>query len=82
MDSPRGRRRRFRGVRRATQRDTREADVVRERLDHLEASLEALQDLVYRNLRRQEQELDALRKQLQPSNLVRALSEDARRRGL
>jgi hypothetical protein len=53
-----------------------------ERLDALEAMVEALQDSVDRQARRQDERLNELAHQLQPSELARALSEDARKRGL
>jgi hypothetical protein len=59
-----------------------EAQELRTRLAHLEGELQALQDSVYRDVRRQDAELAELRQQVDPANLVRALSEDARRRGL
>ena len=59
-----------------------EAQELRTRLEHLERELQALQDSVYRDVRRQDQELTELRQKLDPPNLVRALSDDARRRGL
>ena len=48
----------------------------------VERELLALQDSVYRDVRRQDGEMAELRQQLEPPNLVRALSDDARRRGL
>jgi hypothetical protein len=59
-----------------------EAQELRTRLEHLERELLALQDSVYRDVRRQDGEMAELREQLDPPNLVRALSDDARRRGL
>ena len=59
-----------------------EAQELRSRLEHLERELLALQDSVYRDVRRQDGEMAELRQQLEPPNLVRALSDDARRRGL
>lgn len=59
-----------------------EAQELRTRLEHLERELQALQDSVYRDVRRQDQEMADLRQKLDPPNLVRALSDDARRRGL
>lgn len=53
-----------------------------ERVDALEAMVEALQDSVDRQARRTDDRLDELARQLQPSELARTLSEDARRRGL
>ncbi len=59
-----------------------EAQELRTRLEHVERELLALQDSVYRDVRRQDGEMAELRQQLEPPNLVRALSDDARRRGL
>ena len=52
------------------------------RLEHLERTVEALQDSVYRDKLRYESEIEELRKLMEPGNLARALSDDARRRGL
>jgi len=52
------------------------------RLDALEAMVEALQDSVDRQATRHDERLNELARQLQPSELARVLSEDARRRGL
>ncbi len=52
------------------------------RLAHLETELEAVQDQVYRQAQRHDRELAALRRQPQPGNVARALSADARRRGV
>jgi hypothetical protein len=68
-----------RAIRRFAKEDTRD---LRARLDQLERALEALQDSVYRDVQRQDHDLAELRSQLDPPNLVRALSDDARRRGL
>ena len=59
-----------------------EAQELRTRLEHVERELLALQDSVYRDVRRQDGEMAERRQQLEPPNLVRALSDDARRRGL
>jgi hypothetical protein len=53
-----------------------------QRLDALEAMVEALQDAVDRQATRHDERLNELARQLQPSELARVLSEDARRRGL
>jgi hypothetical protein len=55
---------------------------IAERLDALEAMVEALQDAVDRQATRHDERLNELARQLQPSELARVLSEDARRRGL
>ena len=52
------------------------------RIAHLEASLEGLQDSVYREAKRMEDSLAELRQKLEPHNLSQALSADARRRGV
>jgi hypothetical protein len=59
-----------------------EAESLRARVDQLEKALEALQDSVYKDVVRQDARIDELTRQLDPPNLVRALSDDARRRGL
>lgn len=73
-----------RDVRRAMGRLARreESRALRARMDHLERSLEALQDSVYSDVRRHDHELAELRHQMDPANLARALSDDTRRRGL
>ena len=55
---------------------------IMERLDALEAMVEALQDAVDRQATRHDERLNELARQLQPSELARVLSEDARKRGL
>jgi hypothetical protein len=52
------------------------------RLAQVEAALEALQDQVYRQAERHERELAEVHRRLKPSALARALSDDARDRGL
>jgi uncharacterized coiled-coil protein SlyX len=52
------------------------------RMMHLEAGLEGLQDSVYREAKRMEDELAEMRQKLEPHNLSQALSADARRRGV
>ena len=53
-----------------------------QRLDALEAMVEALQDAMDRQATRHDERLNELARQLQPSELARVLSDDARRRGL
>ena len=53
-----------------------------ERVTHLEAMIEGLQDAVDRDSRRTHEELDALRRRTEPSEISRALSRDQRERGL
>jgi hypothetical protein len=52
------------------------------RLDRLEAMLEGLQDAVDRESKRMDARVDELARQLQPAELARVLSADARKRGL
>jgi hypothetical protein len=53
-----------------------------QRVTHLEAMIEGLQDAVHRESQRTHQELDDLHRRIEPSELRRALSRDARERGL
>jgi len=53
-----------------------------QRVSHLEAMIEGLQDAVHRESKRTNEELDDLRRRTEPSELRRALSRDARERGL
>lgn len=55
---------------------------LRARLDALEAMVEGLQDSVDRETRRLNERIDALARRLEPAQLARALSDDARKRGL
>lgn len=52
------------------------------RLDALEAMVEGLQDSVDREMRRIDDRLDELNRKLEPGEIARNLSDDARRRGL
>jgi uncharacterized coiled-coil protein SlyX len=53
-----------------------------QRVSHLEAMIEGLQDAVHRESKRTNEQLDDLRRRTEPSELRRALSRDARERGL
>ena len=53
-----------------------------ERVNALEAMVEGLQDAVDRESRRHDDRLDELTRRLEPEELARALSDDARKRGL
>jgi hypothetical protein len=59
-----------------------ELSALRVRLDHLEAALEGLQDAVYRDAQRHARELAELRHEIQPAEMARSLSSEARRRGV
>jgi uncharacterized coiled-coil protein SlyX len=52
------------------------------RVTHLEQLLEGLQDSVHRDVVRQDKRIAALEAQIEPAVLSRALSKDARERGL
>jgi hypothetical protein len=52
------------------------------RVDALEAMVEGLQDSVDRQVRRQDERFDELVRRLEPSELARSLSADARKRGI
>jgi hypothetical protein len=53
-----------------------------ERVGHLEALVEGLQDAVHRDSVRHEERLAELERTMQPEALAKALNDDARRRGL
>jgi uncharacterized coiled-coil protein SlyX len=55
---------------------------VETRLAHLEAALEGLQDAVHRDSLRQNKLTAELQHRMEPQELARALSADARRRGI
>jgi hypothetical protein len=60
----------------------RRLKTVEARLVHLETALEGLQDALYRHQVLDEENIGELRKRTDPEQLARALSDDARRRGL
>ena len=53
-----------------------------QRVAHLEAMIEGLQDAVHRESQRTAEQLDDLRRRTEPREISRALSRDARERGL
>lgn len=53
-----------------------------ERLAHLEALVEGLQDAVHRDSIRHEERMSELERKTDPAAVAKALSEDTRRRGL
>jgi vacuolar-type H+-ATPase subunit I/STV1 len=57
-------------------------DALRRRVDRLEDELEGLQDSVHREAQRRDREIAELRRQAEPQEIARSLSEDARKRGL
>jgi hypothetical protein len=60
----------------------RRIEALEARIDQLEALLEGLQDSVYREAVRQGERIEALEKRTEPKEISRALSRDARERGL
>lgn len=55
---------------------------LQQRLEHLEAALEGLQDAVHRESVRQDKQIHSLIESTNPAAVARALSDDARRRGV
>jgi hypothetical protein len=53
-----------------------------DRLEQLERVVEGLQDALYSESRRQNDRVEELRARTEPSVIARALSDDARKRGL
>src|ERR671924_219902 len=60
----------------------RRLKMVEARVEHLETALEGLQDALYRHQVLEEENISELRKRTDPEQIARALSDDARRRGL
>ena len=52
------------------------------RVEHLESVVEGLQDALYRQAQQHDRDIGELRRRTDPAEVARALSEDARRRGL
>jgi hypothetical protein len=52
------------------------------RIDQLEATLEGLQDSVYRESKRHEADIQELQRQIEPGALSQAIEAHARKRGL
>jgi len=57
-------------------------ETLENRLEHLEAMVEGLQDAVYRESARQGREIDQLQKKAEPAEIRRALGQDAREHGI
>ncbi len=52
------------------------------RVEHLESVIEGLQDAIYRQAQQHDRDIGDLRKRTDPAEVARALSAEARRRGL
>ena len=57
-------------------------DELERRVDQLEAQLEGFQDAVHRDAVRRDEQQARLERKIEPSELARSLSRDARTRGL
>jgi hypothetical protein len=80
---------RLRRARREAEQDSRPTPppyepigALQQRVAHLEKMVEALQDAVHREISRANREIEELRKRIEPAEMSRALSKDARERGL
>lgn len=62
--------------------DDRAPRVLEDRVTQLEQLVQGLQDAVYRESRRQDERITELEARMQPAEIAKALSADARKRGL
>ena len=69
-------------ARRDRKADQEQLQALHERLDRREAMVEGLQDALYRQAVAQDERSRSLERKTEPQQLARALSEDARERGL
>jgi len=60
----------------------RRLEALEARIGHLETALEGLQDALYRHEVSDKESIGELRRRTDPEQMARALSDDARRRGL
>ena len=60
----------------------RRIEALEDRVSHLEGLLEGLQDAVHRESIRRNEEAARIQRRTAPHEMARALSEDARKRGL
>ena len=60
----------------------RRLEALEARIAHLETALEGLQDALYRHEVSDKESIGDLRRRTDPEQMARALSDDARRRGL
>ena len=78
--------RRARNVAAPSRRERPAADdrlrALEKRIVHLEAMIEGLKDSVHREALRTNKQIDQLRERTDPAEITRALSRDARERGL
>jgi vacuolar-type H+-ATPase subunit I/STV1 len=69
-------------ARRPPRQPPQELRPLEERLQHLEALVEGLQDALHRESMRHDERIAELERKTEPEELAKALSADARRRGL
>jgi len=69
-------------LRRRRPADDARIEALERRVNQLEELLEGLQDAVHRDAMRRDEEAARLERKTQPDELARALSREARRRGL
>jgi hypothetical protein len=62
--------------------ERRSLQLLQERVRHLETLVEGLQDSIHRDSVRHEQRMLDLERKTEPDALAKALSDDARRRGI
>jgi uncharacterized coiled-coil protein SlyX len=67
---------------RRSQRIDDRVPALERRIAHLEQMIEGLQDAVHRETVRTQHRLDEIARELEPAELTRKLSKDARERGL
>jgi uncharacterized coiled-coil protein SlyX len=60
----------------------RRLELLERRVSHLEELVEGLQDAVHRESVRRDEEAARLQRRTEPREMARALSDDARKRGL
>jgi uncharacterized coiled-coil protein SlyX len=60
----------------------RRMELLERRVSHLEELVEGLQDAVHRESVRRDEEAARLQRRTEPREMARALSDDARKRGL
>ncbi len=60
----------------------RPMEILEARVEHLEAELEGLQDAIHRQSILRDERLDELDRRIEPHQIARALSQDARKRGI
>jgi uncharacterized coiled-coil protein SlyX len=71
-----------RRLRSANGSSERRIELLERRVSHLEELLEGLQDAVHRESVRRDEEAAQLQRRTEPREMARALSDDARKRGL